>query len=136
MALPLSLAIASGTAGGAVSGQQTPSERQALDIRSSLDGSSQRSYLVIPPQLPNGPRPHLVILHIEAALIEAGWRVQSRDAINLHAGHGVAVREFPLKKGHGYADYLLYVDGQALGVIEAKKEPDMPPFREGPITSS
>ena len=37
-------------------------------------------------------------------------------------GRGVAVREFPLKPGHGYADYLLYVDGQAVGVIEAKKE--------------
>ena len=24
--------------------------------------------------------------------------------------------------GHGFADYLLYVDGKAAGVIEAKKE--------------
>jgi type I restriction enzyme R subunit len=61
---------------------------------------------------------------IDAALIESGWRVQSRDAVNLNAGRGVAVREFRLKPGHGYADYLLYVDGQALGVIEAKKEGD------------
>ena len=59
---------------------------------------------------------------IDAALIEAGWHVQSRDAVNLNAGRGVAVREFRLKPGHGYADYLLYVDGQAVGVIEAKKE--------------
>src|SRR5690606_22269619 len=34
----------------------------------------------------------------------------------------VAIREFPLKSGHGFADYLLYVDGQAAGVIEAKKQ--------------
>ena len=58
---------------------------------------------------------------IDAALVAAGWQVQSRDAINLQASRGIAVREFPLKPGHGYADYLLYVDRQAVGVIEAKK---------------
>jgi len=42
-------------------------------------------------------------------------------AMNLHAAPGVAVREFPLGPGFGFADYLLYVDGQAVGVIEAKK---------------
>jgi hypothetical protein len=35
---------------------------------------------------------------------------------------GVAIREFPLEAGHGFADYLLYVDGRAAGVIEAKKQ--------------
>jgi type I restriction enzyme R subunit len=59
---------------------------------------------------------------IDAALEAAGWLVQSKDAVNLHAGRAVGVREFRLKSGHGYADYLLYVDGQAVGVIEAKKE--------------
>jgi type I restriction enzyme R subunit len=28
----------------------------------------------------------------------------------------------PLASGQGFADYLLYVDGKAAGVIEAKKE--------------
>ncbi|MEJ7637447.1 MAG: hypothetical protein WKF75_05495, partial [Singulisphaera sp.] len=28
---------------------------------------------------------------------------------------------FPLRQGHGFADYLLYVDGKAAGVVEAKK---------------
>ncbi|MBZ4401595.1 DEAD/DEAH box helicase family protein [Myxococcus sp. AS-1-15] len=32
----------------------------------------------------------------------------------------VAVREFKLEKGHGFADYLLFVDGRAVGVCEAK----------------
>ena len=59
---------------------------------------------------------------IDAALLTAGWQVQSRDQVNLNAGGGVAIREFRLKPGHGYADYLLYVDGQEIGVIEAKKE--------------
>ena len=46
--------------------------------------------------------------------------------MNIHAGLGVAVREFPLKwkegaeTKSGSADYLLYADGWAVGVIEAK----------------
>ncbi|MBI5284322.1 MAG: DEAD/DEAH box helicase family protein [Chloroflexi bacterium] len=59
---------------------------------------------------------------IDAALELAGWRVQDRDAVNLAAGPGVAVREFPLKGGHGFADYLLYVAGKAVGAVEAKAE--------------
>ncbi|MFM2091812.1 MAG: hypothetical protein RLZZ127_2301 [Planctomycetota bacterium] len=59
---------------------------------------------------------------IDAMLLAAGWIVQSRDALNLHAGQGVAVREVHLRPGHGIADYLLFVDGKAVGVIEAKQE--------------
>lgn len=32
------------------------------------------------------------------------------------------MREFPLKPGHGAADYLLYVNRTAVGVVEAKKQ--------------
>ena len=32
----------------------------------------------------------------------------------------VAVREFKLDRGHGYSDYLLFLDGRAVGVCEAK----------------
>ena len=60
-------------------------------------------------------------LEIDAQLIEAGWTVQDISALNLSAGSGIAVREFPLKPGHGFADYLLYAAGKAVGVIEAKK---------------
>lgn len=56
---------------------------------------------------------------IDAALVSAGWVVQDRRELNPYAGPGVAVREFPLKTGP--VDYLLYVDGLAAGVIEAKK---------------
>ena len=42
--------------------------------------------------------------------------------LNIVSSLGVAVREFPLDKGNGFADYLLYVDGRAIGVVEAKKE--------------
>jgi type I restriction enzyme R subunit len=58
---------------------------------------------------------------IDAALRAAGWDVQDANAVNLHAGRGVAIREFRLKTGHGSADYLLYVDRKAAGVVEAKK---------------
>jgi type I site-specific restriction endonuclease len=58
---------------------------------------------------------------IDDLLAKAGWLVQDRDKANVSAGRGVAIRSFPLKAGHGFADYLLYVDGQAGGVIEAKK---------------
>jgi len=50
----------------------------------------------------------------------AGWDIQDRDGINLSAARGVAIREFPLAAGHGTADYLLFVDGKAVGVLEAK----------------
>lgn len=58
---------------------------------------------------------------IDDLLAQAGWHVCDADAANIHAARGVAIREFPLP-GHGFADYLLYVDGKAAGVIEAKKE--------------
>ena len=61
---------------------------------------------------------------IDRLLKAAGWKVVNRDQVNIHAARGVAVREFTLKTGHGEADYLLYVDGQAAGVIEAKKQGD------------
>ncbi|MEX1159162.1 MAG: DEAD/DEAH box helicase family protein, partial [Thermomicrobiales bacterium] len=59
---------------------------------------------------------------IDDALAAAGWVLQDYPAINLYAGCGVAVREYSLAGGHGFADYLLFVDGQAVGAIEAKKQ--------------
>ena len=61
-------------------------------------------------------------VHIDQLLQAAGWHVCHVDQVNLHASLGVAIREFPLNPGHGFADYLLYVNGKACGVIEAKKE--------------
>jgi type I restriction enzyme R subunit len=59
---------------------------------------------------------------IDRLLAAAGWRVCDLAAANIHAARGVAIREFPLESGFGFADYLLYVDGKAAGVIEAKKQ--------------
>ncbi|MGH9810145.1 MAG: restriction endonuclease subunit R, partial [Terriglobia bacterium] len=57
---------------------------------------------------------------IDAAFDAAGWIVQNRAEMNLSAGHGVAVRESKMESGHGFADYLLFVDGKAVGALEAK----------------
>jgi type I restriction enzyme R subunit len=59
-------------------------------------------------------------VQIDAALEAAGWLVQDRADVNLAAGPGVAVREFKMASGHGFADYLLFVQGKAVGVLEAK----------------
>src|SRR5665647_1770767 len=59
---------------------------------------------------------------IDRQLTEAGWVVQDRKDLNLFAGQGVAVREVVMATGHGRADYLLYVDQLAVGVIEAKPQ--------------
>ena len=56
---------------------------------------------------------------IDAMLVASGWVVQDRAGMNLSAGLGVAVREFPLATGE--ADYLLFVNGKAVGALEAKK---------------
>ena len=57
---------------------------------------------------------------IDAALEASGWIVQDRAEINLSAGPGVAVREFRMADAHGFADYMLFVEGKAVGVVEAK----------------
>jgi EcoEI R protein C-terminal len=42
---------------------------------------------------------------IDAKLIASGWLVQDRDDLDLTSGRGIAVREFPMKSGFGFADY-------------------------------
>lgn len=56
---------------------------------------------------------------IDELLRAAGWVIQDRADFNRNAALGVAVREFQLPSGP--CDYLLFVDGKAAGVIEAKK---------------
>jgi type I restriction enzyme, R subunit len=60
--------------------------------------------------------------NIDRLLTQAGWAVRDQSDANILAYPGVAIRNFTLKPGHGFADYLLYADGRAAGVIEAKKE--------------
>ncbi len=80
-------------------------------------------FTVLPPMnAPTGGRPEdRARANIDRLLTDAGWLIQNRDTVNIEAGRGIAIREFPLAPGHGFADYLLYVDGYAAGVVEAKK---------------
>ena len=57
---------------------------------------------------------------IDAKLEQAGWSVQSMAKIDFGAGVGIAVREYPTDVGP--ADYVLFIDSRAVGVIEAKRE--------------
>ena len=57
---------------------------------------------------------------IDEQLTKAGWIIQNRSDFDRTAGLGVAVREF-LMDDNTEADYLLFVNGKACGVIEAKK---------------
>ena len=57
---------------------------------------------------------------IDAQLRQAGWVVQAKDAINFNAGLGQAVAEYQTDVGP--ADYVLFVNRKAVGVIEAKRE--------------
>ena len=62
-------------------------------------------------------------VNIDRQLEQTGWSVQDTPTpLNLYEGPGVAAREFPMKSGHGHADYLLYVNRKAVGVVEAKPE--------------
>jgi len=56
---------------------------------------------------------------IDQLLADSGWTIQDRAGMNLYASRGVAVREFPVEGG--FADYMLFVDRRAVGVVEAKK---------------
>jgi type I restriction enzyme R subunit len=57
---------------------------------------------------------------IDRKLRDAGWDIQEIQSINLGAASGIAVREYPTDTGP--ADYLLFVDRQPVGVIEAKRD--------------
>jgi type I restriction enzyme R subunit len=58
--------------------------------------------------------------NIDKQLEQCGWKVQDHDSLNLSESTGIAIREFPIGKDH--ADYILFIDRIAVGVIEAKPE--------------
>lgn len=59
-------------------------------------------------------------LQIDQKLEQAGWIVQDVKALDLSAGMGIAVREYPTDSGP--ADYVLFAGRAAVGVIEAKAD--------------
>lgn len=57
---------------------------------------------------------------IDRRLAQAGWLLQDMAQLDPSAGRGVAVREYPTDSGP--ADYVLLVDREPVGVIEAKRD--------------
>lgn len=57
---------------------------------------------------------------IDEKLCQSGWIIQDMNCLNLAVSLGVALREFPTSTGE--VDYALFVDGQPVGVVEAKRE--------------
>jgi hypothetical protein len=81
--------------------------------------------------------------NIDKFLAAAGWIVQNKKAVDLSAGRGVAVREFPMESGYGEADYLLFADSApnnrlvprlrpAAARATWRKPSDKPPFNSVP----
>lgn len=56
---------------------------------------------------------------IDKKLAQSGWVVQDRKQLNLLAGLGVAVREFPTSTGP--VDYALFVEGIPVGMWKQKR---------------
>ena len=58
--------------------------------------------------------------NIDAMLEQAGWLIQDKNKIDFGAGFGIAIREYPTDAGP--ADYVLFINKNPVGVIEAKPE--------------
>ena len=58
---------------------------------------------------------------IDEMLLAAGWHISNYNEADIFSNQGEVIRNFPLKAGHGFADYLFYINGKAAGIIEAKK---------------
>lgn len=58
--------------------------------------------------------------NIDLILRRSGWAVQDKKSIDFSAAQGVAIAEYQTSTGP--ADYVLFVDGDPVGVVEAKRE--------------
>ena len=58
--------------------------------------------------------------NIDAMLGQAGWLVQDKKKIDFGDGFGIAIREYQTDVGP--ADYVLFINKEPVGVVEAKPE--------------
>ena len=58
-------------------------------------------------------------IEIDKQLIEVGYVVQDFKELDLTAAKGVIVREYPTNTGE--VDYLIFINQQPVGIIEAKE---------------
>ena len=73
----------------------------------------------MPPNVNQNPE-QIARDRIDERLRASGWQVQDKGAIDFNAGLGIAVREY--QTDIGPVDYILFVDRQAVGVVEAKPD--------------
>ena len=59
-------------------------------------------------------------LEIDKQLVAAGYVIQDMKELNLTAAKGVIVREYPTDTGE--VDYLVFINQQPVGIIEAKSK--------------
>ena len=59
--------------------------------------------------------------NIDSMLEASGWQIQNYAEHDTGVARGVAVREYPLQDDQS-ADYLLFINEVAVGIVEAKKE--------------
>jgi type I restriction enzyme R subunit len=52
---------------------------------------------------------------IDQQLRDAGWSIRNHDGPVVRGAGAIAIREFPLSTG--IADYLLVINGEAVGVL-------------------
>ena len=63
--------------------------------------------------------------NIDKQLSACGWAIQDMTGLNRYASLGVAVRAFPVTGGE--ADYLLFVDGKAVGWWKPSRKAQISP---------
>ena len=78
-----------------------------------------KDYCLILTDMPNQNPEQLARDIIDSALEQSGWVIQGENQINLNAAIGIAVREY--QTDIGPADYVLFVDKNPIGIIEAKR---------------
>ena len=59
--------------------------------------------------------------NIDSMLEASGWQIQNHAEHDTGVARGVAVREYPLQDDQS-ADYLLFINEVAVGIVEAKKK--------------
>ncbi|MGK7930548.1 MAG: hypothetical protein AB4041_03815, partial [Microcystaceae cyanobacterium] len=57
---------------------------------------------------------------IDTKLRQSGWVIQDYKTLNWNASLGIAMREY--QTDAGFADYVLFVDRNPVGIIEAKRD--------------
>lgn len=67
---------------------------------------------------------------IDTLLQQAGWHVCDMAKANIHAARGVALREFPLNTGFGFADYPSFLESRprSMPISSARRRCGRPPF--------